>query len=62
MPLPKVDPAPKEAIEKLTAAGGEVMPLFAESPLLTVSFAHRSEPAGDAEIAPWRASPSSATD
>ena len=51
VPLPKVDPAPKEAIEKLTAAGAQVMPLFAESPLLTVSFAHRSEPAGDAEIA-----------
>ena len=27
------------------------MPLFADSTLLTVSFAHRSEPAGDAEIA-----------
>ena len=27
------------------------MPLFADSALLTVSFAHRSEPAGDAEIA-----------
>ena len=27
------------------------MPLFGESNLLTVSFAHRSEPAGDAEVA-----------
>jgi cytochrome c len=51
VPLPKVDPAPKEAIDKLTAAGAQVMPLFADSALLTVSFAHRSEPAGDAEIA-----------
>jgi Planctomycete cytochrome C len=51
LPLPKVDPAPKEAIDKLTAAGAQVMPLFADSPLLTVSFAHRSEPAGDAEVA-----------
>jgi hypothetical protein len=51
LPLPKVEPAPKEAIDKLTAAGAQVLPLFADSPLLTVSFAHRSEPAGDAEIA-----------
>src|SRR3954468_19123802 len=51
VPLPKVDPAPKEAIDKLTAAGAQVMLLYADSPLLTVSFAHRSEPAGDAEIA-----------
>ena len=29
----------------------QVMPLFADSALLQVSFAHRSEPAGDAEIA-----------
>ena len=51
VPLPKVAAAPKEAIDKLTAAGAQVMPLFAESSLLTVSFAHRSEPAGDAEVA-----------
>src|SRR4051812_26122905 len=51
IPLPKVGPAPKESIDKLTAAGAQVMPLFADSSLLTVSFAHRSEPAGDAEIA-----------
>lgn len=51
IPLPKVDPAPKEAIDKLTAAGAQVLPLFADSSLLTVSFAHRGEPAGDAEIA-----------
>ncbi len=51
IPPPKVSPAPKEAIAKLTAAGAQVMPLFADSSLLTVSFAHRSEPAGDAEIA-----------
>jgi hypothetical protein len=51
IPLPKVVPAPKEAIDKLTAAGAQVMPLFADSSLLTVSFAHRPEPAGDAEIA-----------
>jgi hypothetical protein len=51
IPLPEVSAAPKEAIDKLTAAGAQVMPLFAESSLLTVSFAHRTEPAGDAEIA-----------
>jgi hypothetical protein len=50
IPLPEVSEAPKEAIDKLTAAGAQVMPLFAESSLLTVSFAHRTEPAGDAEI------------
>ena len=51
IPLPKVSAAPKEAIDKLTAAGAQVMPLFADSSLLQVSFAHRSTPAGDAEIA-----------
>lgn len=50
-PLPDVSPAPPESIEKLTAAGAQVMPLFADSALLQVSFAHRSEPAGDAEVA-----------
>jgi Planctomycete cytochrome C len=50
-PLPEAAPAPKEAIDKLTAPGAQVMPLFAESPLLQISFAHRAEPAGDAEIA-----------
>lgn len=51
LPLPKVAAAPKEAIDKLTAAGAQVMPLFADSSLLQVSFAHRSAPAGDAEVA-----------
>jgi mono/diheme cytochrome c family protein len=51
LPLPEVGPAPKEAVDALTAAGAQVMPLFAESPLLQVSFAHRSEPAGDEQIA-----------
>jgi hypothetical protein len=50
-PLPEVGPAPQEAIDALAAAGAQVMPLFAGSNLLQVSFAHRSEPAGDAEIA-----------
>lgn len=51
LPLPQVGPAPQEAIDALAAAGAQVMPLFADSPLLQVSFAHRSEPAGDAEVA-----------
>jgi hypothetical protein len=50
LPLPEVAAAPQEAIDKLTAAGAQVLPLFAESSLLQISFAHRSEPAGDAEI------------
>jgi hypothetical protein len=49
--LPEVAPAPQEAIDKLTTAGAQVLPLFADSSLLQVSFAHRGEPAGDAEIA-----------
>ncbi len=51
LPLPEVAAAPQEAIDKLTAAGAQVMPLFAGSSLLTVSFAHRSEPATDTEVA-----------
>ncbi|MGD9634514.1 MAG: c-type cytochrome domain-containing protein [Pirellulales bacterium] len=50
-PLPEVAAAPQAAIDKLTAAGARVMPLFAGSNLLDVSFAPRSEPAGDAEVA-----------
>jgi hypothetical protein len=49
--LPEVEPAPKEAIDKLTAAGAQVLPLFADSALLQISFAHRGEPAGNDELA-----------
>jgi hypothetical protein len=49
--LPEVASAPKEAIDKLKAAGVQVLPLFADSALLQVSFANRSEPAGEGEIA-----------
>jgi mono/diheme cytochrome c family protein len=49
--LPEVAPAAKEAIDKLTAANVQVIPLFGGSSLLQVSFAHRDEPAGDAEVA-----------
>jgi mono/diheme cytochrome c family protein len=50
-PLPEVAPADEAAIEKLTAAGAQVSPLFANSPLLQVSFALRGEPATDADLA-----------
>jgi hypothetical protein len=49
--LPEVAAAPQEAVDALTAAGAQVMPLFAGSNLLQVSFAHRGEPAGDADLA-----------
>lgn len=51
LPLPEVAAAPQAAIDKLIAAGARVMPLFAGSNLLDVSFAPRSEPAGDVEVA-----------
>lgn len=51
LPLPEVAAAPQVSIDKLTAAGARVMPLFAGSNLLDVSFAPRSEPTGDAEVA-----------
>ncbi len=51
LPLPEVAAAPAEAIEKLIEAGAQVMPLFAESPLLQVSFALSNEPANDASVA-----------
>jgi mono/diheme cytochrome c family protein len=51
LPLPEVAAAPQASIDKLTAAGARVMPLFAGSNLLDVSFAPRSEPTGDAEVA-----------
>ena len=50
-PLPEVAAAPQEAIDKLTAAGVTVLPLYAGSNLLQVSFPARTEPVGDADIA-----------
>jgi mono/diheme cytochrome c family protein len=51
LPLPEVAAAPQEALDALTAAGAQVLPLFAESKLLQISFGHGSEPAGDAQLA-----------
>jgi hypothetical protein len=48
--LPTVNPAPPAAIDKLAAAGAQVMPLFGGSSLLQVSFAHRAAPPGDADL------------
>ncbi len=50
LPLPEVGPADAAAIEKLTAAGAQVAPLFANSALLQVSFALCEEPATDADL------------
>jgi hypothetical protein len=49
--LAKIQPASQEAIDKLTAAGAAVMPLFGDSPLLQVSFARAESPAGDEAVA-----------
>lgn len=51
LPLPEVEPASPEAIDRLRGAGAQVMPLFAKSNLLDVSFALSSEPADDAALA-----------
>ena len=51
LPLPEVAAAPAAAVEQLRAAGAQVTPLFAESNLLDVSFALRSQPADDAALA-----------
>jgi mono/diheme cytochrome c family protein len=49
--LAKVTAASPEAIKNITDAGATVMPLFAESPLLQVSFARAESPAGDEALA-----------
>ena len=51
LPLPEVAEADAEAIEKLTAAGGQVTTLYSGSPLLQVSFALRGDPATDDDLA-----------
>jgi mono/diheme cytochrome c family protein len=48
--FPQVPSAPSAAIDRLVAVGAQVMPLFAGSHLLQVTFAHRAEPASDAEV------------
>ncbi len=49
--LASLPPASADAIKKIEAAGGVVMPLFGESPLLQVSFAQAASPPGDDAIA-----------
>jgi mono/diheme cytochrome c family protein len=47
LPLPEVAAAPQDAIDKLIAAGAQVLPLYAESHLLDVSFALSPQPPTD---------------
>jgi mono/diheme cytochrome c family protein len=49
--LQSLPAATAEAIAKIEAAGGSVMPLFGDSPLLQVSFAQAASPPGDDAIA-----------
>jgi mono/diheme cytochrome c family protein len=49
--LAKLSPASDESIAAITAAGGSVMPLFGDSPLLQVSFAQATSPPGDEALA-----------
>ena len=49
-PLPEVEPADPAAIDAITQAGGQVLPLFSGSHLLQVSFAYADKPADDATV------------
>jgi hypothetical protein len=49
--LQSLPPASTEAIAKIEATGATVMPLFADSPLLQVSFAQAESPPGDEAVA-----------
>jgi mono/diheme cytochrome c family protein len=49
--LAKLPKASAEAIAKIEATGATVMPLFADSPLLQVSFAQAASPPGDEAVA-----------
>jgi len=51
LPALEVNPASEEATQKLIDAGALVTPLYADSPLLDVSFALSNPPAGDEELA-----------
>ena len=51
IPLPEVAAASEESLGKLANSGAQVLPLFAGSPLLQVSFALGSEPASDENVA-----------
>jgi mono/diheme cytochrome c family protein len=49
--LPEVPAAPQEAVDKLLAAGAQVLPLYADSNLLDVSFALAAQPPSDEALA-----------
>ncbi len=50
-PLPEVAAASAEVIQRLTEAGAQVLPLYADSNLLQISYAYRDQPASDADLA-----------
>jgi hypothetical protein len=52
LPLPEVAAADPAAIERVVEAGGRAINLYSNSPLLQISYALNSEPAGDANLAP----------
>ena len=52
LPLPEVAPADPAAIDRVVKAGSQITNLYADCPLLQISYALRSEPAGDADVAP----------
>jgi mono/diheme cytochrome c family protein len=52
LPLPEVAAADPAAIERVVAAGGKVMQLYAGSPLLQITYAMNDKQAGDANLAP----------
>jgi hypothetical protein len=51
LPLPEVPAASQEAVDKLMAAGAQVLPLYADSNLLDVSFALSAQPPSDETLA-----------
>jgi mono/diheme cytochrome c family protein len=51
LPLPEVPAASQEAVDKLMTAGAQVLPLYADSNLLDVSFALSAQPPSDDTLA-----------
>jgi mono/diheme cytochrome c family protein len=51
LPLPEVPAASQESVDKLMAAGAQVLPLYADSNLLDVSFALAAQPPSDETLA-----------
>ena len=51
LPLPEVAPADPAAIDRVVKAGSQIMNLYADCPLLQISYALRSEPAPSSLVA-----------